>query len=62
MIAPLYAEDPDRRANMEERTPLGRLGLPEDIAHAIRFLLSDEASFITATDLVVDGGWTAQIK
>jgi 2-keto-3-deoxy-L-fuconate dehydrogenase len=62
MIAPLYAEDPDRRANMEGRTPLGRLGMPEDIAHAIRFLLSDEASFITATDLVVDGGWTAQIK
>jgi NAD(P)-dependent dehydrogenase (short-subunit alcohol dehydrogenase family) len=62
MIAPLYAGDPDRRANMERRTPLGRLGLPEDIAHAIRFLMSDEASFITATDLIVDGGWTAQIK
>jgi NAD(P)-dependent dehydrogenase (short-subunit alcohol dehydrogenase family) len=62
MIAPLYSEDPERRVDMERRTPLGRLGLPEDIAHAIRFLLSDDASFITATDLVVDGGWTAQIK
>ena len=62
MIAPLYEEDPARRTNMEERTPLRRLGTPEDVAAAISFLLSDHASFITATDLVVDGGWTAQIK
>ncbi|GAS89211.1 SDR family NAD(P)-dependent oxidoreductase [Mycolicibacterium brisbanense] len=62
MIEPLYEENPARRANMEERTPLRRLGLPVDIANAIHFLLSDQASFITATDLVVDGGWTAQIK
>ncbi|MGE2729215.1 SDR family NAD(P)-dependent oxidoreductase [Mycolicibacterium vaccae] len=62
MIEPLYEENPARRTNMEERTPLGRLGLPEDIAGAIRFLLSDEASFVTATDLVVDGGWIAQTK
>jgi NAD(P)-dependent dehydrogenase (short-subunit alcohol dehydrogenase family) len=62
MIEPLYQENPDRRTNMEQRTPLRRLGLPEDIANAIAFLLSDRASFITATDLVVDGGWTAQIK
>jgi NAD(P)-dependent dehydrogenase (short-subunit alcohol dehydrogenase family) len=62
MIAPLYTEDPGRRINMEQRTPLRRLGLPEDIADGIAFLLSDAASFITATDLVIDGGWTAQIK
>jgi NAD(P)-dependent dehydrogenase (short-subunit alcohol dehydrogenase family) len=62
MIAPLYTEDPARRTNMEQRTPLRRLGRPDDVANAIRFLLSDEASFITATDLVIDGGWTAQIK
>ncbi|WP_395308710.1 SDR family oxidoreductase [Mycobacterium sp. AMU20-3851] len=62
MIEPLYQENPDRRTDMEQRTPLRRLGLPEDIANAIAFLLSDRASFITATDLVVDGGWTAQIK
>lgn len=60
MIEPLYLENPARRTNMEERTPLGRMGFPVDIANAIRFLLSDEASFITATDLVVDGGWIAQ--
>jgi NAD(P)-dependent dehydrogenase (short-subunit alcohol dehydrogenase family) len=62
MIEPLYIEDPARRTNMEHRTPLRRLGLPEDIANAVAFLLSDQASFITATDLVVDGGWIAQIK
>lgn len=62
MIEPLYIESPDRRADMEQRTPLRRLGLPMDIANAIAFLLSDQASFITATDLVIDGGWTAQIR
>jgi NAD(P)-dependent dehydrogenase (short-subunit alcohol dehydrogenase family) len=62
MIAPLYDEDSARRTNMEQRTPLGRLGLPEDIADGIAFLLSDAASFVTAIDLVIDGGWTAQIK
>lgn len=62
MIEPLYEEDPARRTNMEERTPLRRLGTPDDIANAVAFLLSERASFITATDLVVDGGWIAQIK
>jgi 2-keto-3-deoxy-L-fuconate dehydrogenase len=62
MISPLYDEDPARRTHMEQRTPLRRIGLPDEIANGIRFLLSDEASFITATDLVIDGGWTAQIK
>jgi 2-keto-3-deoxy-L-fuconate dehydrogenase len=62
MISPLYEADPARRTNMEQRTPLRRLGLPHDVADAIRFLLSEEASFITGTDIVVDGGWTAQIK
>lgn len=62
MIDVLYERSPERRADMENRTPLRRLGLPRDIAGAVAFLLSDDAAFITATDLVVDGGWTAQIK
>lgn len=62
MIDHLYERSPERRVDMENRTPLRRLGMPEDIAAAVAFLLSDEASFITAVDLVVDGGWSAQVK
>ncbi|XTP34839.1 SDR family NAD(P)-dependent oxidoreductase [Mycobacterium sp. TJFP1] len=62
MIAPLYERSPSRRTDMERRTPLGRLGSPVDVAGATRFLLSPESSFITASELVVDGGWIAQLK
>ena len=41
-------------------TPMGRIGLPEEIASAALFLASDEASFITGATLAVDGGFTAQ--
>jgi NAD(P)-dependent dehydrogenase (short-subunit alcohol dehydrogenase family) len=44
------------RATLEARIPLGRLGEPEDIAHAAMFLASDEASFITGATLDVNGG------
>lgn len=40
--------------------PMGRLGRPEEIAHAILFLASDESSFATGSSLVIDGGYTAQ--
>lgn len=43
-------------AQVSEITPLGRAGTPEEIAGAMSFLASDEASYITATELVVDGG------
>ncbi|MGH3277076.1 MAG: SDR family NAD(P)-dependent oxidoreductase, partial [Streptosporangiaceae bacterium] len=62
MTERLYTESPDRRASMEARTPLRRLGTPEDVASAVTFLLSSGASFITGIDLVVDGGWTIQTK
>jgi NAD(P)-dependent dehydrogenase (short-subunit alcohol dehydrogenase family) len=58
MIQPLYDADPARAERMAGRTPLRRLGTVEDVSSACRFLLSDEAAFITGTDLVVDGGWT----
>lgn len=46
--------------DLKARYPMGRLGYPEEIAAAIAFLASDDASFITGTTLVVDGGFTAQ--
>jgi 3-oxoacyl-[acyl-carrier protein] reductase len=46
----------DLKRAMLANTPLGRLGEPEDVARAVRFLCSDEASFITGEVLVVDGG------
>lgn len=50
---------PDILARLARATPAGRLGAPEDVAHAVGYLTSDDAGFVTATDLVVDGGWTA---
>jgi len=43
---------------MEEGVPLGRLGTPRDIANAALFLVSEDASYITGTTIIVDGGQT----
>ena len=45
--------------DLNNRTPLGRLGTPEEIGQAIAFLASDWATFITGETLFVDGGWMA---
>jgi NAD(P)-dependent dehydrogenase (short-subunit alcohol dehydrogenase family) len=51
--------DEDRMRSALSRTPLGRLGQPVDVARAALFLASDYATFISGTNLMVDGGWTA---
>ena len=51
--------DPQRRAMLLSKVPLGRVGQPRDVAHAALFLASDEASYITGATLYVDGGWLA---
>ncbi len=52
--------DPALRAEMMKRIPLGRAGEIDEVANAILFLASDEASYITGTELVVDGGFLAE--
>ena len=51
--------DEDRVAGILDRTPIGRKGTPMEIAYGALFLASDEASFVTGTELVIDGGMTA---
>ena len=52
--------DPAVRQQLLDRTPMGRLGTALDIANGVLFLASDEASWITGSELVIDGGMTAQ--
>jgi NAD(P)-dependent dehydrogenase (short-subunit alcohol dehydrogenase family) len=60
MSAPIYA-DPAVRSLRESRVPLGRLGTAPDVARAVLWLLSDEAGYVTGTELLVDGGVTVSV-
>jgi NAD(P)-dependent dehydrogenase (short-subunit alcohol dehydrogenase family) len=48
--------DPHRKQKVLSRTPMGKLGMPEDVANAVYFLASDESAFVTGTIIPVDGG------
>ena len=52
--------DPDKLAQRLRSMPLGRLGTSEDIAYGVLYLASDEAAYMTGSELVIDGGYTAQ--
>lgn len=54
------AGDTDARRAIEAMHPLGRMGTPEEVAAAIVFLASEQASFVTGQSLAVDGGWLAR--
>ncbi len=62
-IATAMASDifrtPDLMSDAISKIPLRRIGSPSDIAHGALFLASDESSYITGSELVIDGGWTA---
>ncbi|WP_433286116.1 3-oxoacyl-ACP reductase [Micromonospora sp. CA-244673] len=58
LLLELFAKDPERAARRLVHVPMGRFGNPAEIAAAVAFLASDDASFMTAAQFVVDGGIT----
>ncbi len=60
LLQRLFDNEPDKREELLRNYPIGRLGQPQEIAEGTLFLASDEASFVTGTTLVIDGGYTAR--
>jgi NAD(P)-dependent dehydrogenase (short-subunit alcohol dehydrogenase family) len=62
MSGPLLVPGSESRRYYEERIPLGRVGDPDEIAGPVAYLLSDDASYVTSSELLVDGGFIANAE
>ncbi|KAJ3328457.1 VPS35 endosomal protein sorting factor-like, partial [Gonapodya sp. JEL0774] len=60
MVNPILEAVPGAEQALTAKHPIGRLGEADDIANSIVFLASEESAFMTGSELVVDGGYTAQ--
>jgi NAD(P)-dependent dehydrogenase (short-subunit alcohol dehydrogenase family) len=54
-------EHPEQIESMKKMNPVGKTGKPEDVAEVVKFLVSDNARFISGTDVLVDGGILTQL-
>ena len=59
-MAQARLNDPQLQREAEANSPLGRTGRPEEVAYGVLYLASDESSFVTGSELMIDGGYTAQ--
>ena len=55
-----WKKNPKSKKNLANSIPLKRIGKPEDISNVVLFLLSEQSSFITGTEIIVDGGLKAK--
>jgi cyclopentanol dehydrogenase len=63
IVTPMTAAgraNPEQYSAMLSHIPLGRYGEPNEVAYGVLYLASDESSYVTGSELVIDGGWTAQ--
>ena len=60
MVADMIAKEPETMKDILKEQPIGRLGRPQEVASAVLWLCSSEASFVIGQALAVDGGYTVR--